>query len=79
MKQTLDFPSYVRAFLAEKLLESLDFEESFDISSEWKEEINRRCCQIDEGKIQLTPGDKVFAEVAKRLQKRNAGFIQKHA
>jgi len=59
----------MRAFIAEKLLESLDFEEPFDLSSEWKEEISRRCRQIDEGQVQLTPGDKVFAEAAKRLQK----------
>lgn len=69
MKQALELPSQMRAFIAEKLLESLDFEEPFDLSSEWKEEISRRCRQIDEGQVQLTPGDKVFAEAAKRLQK----------
>jgi putative addiction module component (TIGR02574 family) len=69
MKQVLELPIQVRAFLAEKLLESLDFEEPFDLSDEWKEEISRRCRQIDEGEVQLTPGDKVFTEAVKRIQR----------
>ena len=69
MKQALDLPSQDRALIAEKLLESLDFEEPFDISSEWKDEIERRCRQIDEGQAQLTAGDRVFKEAIKRLQR----------
>jgi len=69
MKQTIELPSPMRAFIAEKLLESLDFEEPFDLNSEWKEEISKRCRQIDEGQVQLTPGDKVLAEANKRLQR----------
>jgi putative addiction module component (TIGR02574 family) len=69
MKQALELPSQVRAFIAEKLLESLDFEEPFDLSSEWKDEIARRCRQIDEGQVHLTAVDRVFADAAKRLQK----------
>jgi putative addiction module component (TIGR02574 family) len=69
MKQALELPSQVRAFIAEKLLESLDFEEPFEISSEWKDEIGRRCRQIDEGQVQLTAGDRVFKEAIKRLQR----------
>lgn len=69
MKQALELPSQVRAFIAEKLLESLDFEEPFDLSSEWRDEIDKRCRQIDEGQVQLTPGDRVFTEAVERLQK----------
>lgn len=69
IKQALELPSQVRAFLAEKLLESLDFEEPFELSSEWKEEISRRCRQMDEGEVQLASSDSVFTEAAKRLQK----------
>lgn len=69
MKQALDLPSQDRAFIAEKLLESLDFEEPFDISSKWKDEIERRCRQIDEGQAQLTADDRVFKEAIKRLQR----------
>lgn len=59
----------MRAFIAEKLLESLDYEEPFDLSSEWKDEISKRCRQIDGGQVQLISGDKVFTEAAKRLQR----------
>ena len=69
MKQALELPSQMRAFIAEKLLESLDFEEPFELSNEWKDEINKRCRQIDEGEVQLIPGDEVFSEATKRLQR----------
>ncbi len=69
MKQALELPSQVRAFIAEKLLESLDFEESFEVSKEWKAEINKRCRQIDQGNVKLISGEKVFKEALKRLQR----------
>ena len=69
MKQALELPSQVRAFIAEKLLESLDFEEPFEVSKEWQDEISRRCRQMDEGEVQLIPGDKVFKEAIERLQR----------
>jgi putative addiction module component (TIGR02574 family) len=69
MKQALELPSEDRAFIAEKLLESLDFEEPFEVSSEWKDEIEKRCRQIDEGQAQLTAADRVFKKAIKRLQR----------
>ena len=69
VKQALELPSQSRAFIAEKLLESLDYEEPFEISRDWKKEINRRCRQIDQENMQLIEGDKVFKEAVKRLQK----------
>lgn len=68
IKQALKLPSQMRAFIAETLLESLDFEEPFDLSGEWREEIGRHCRQINGGQVQLTPGDKVFTETVERLQ-----------
>ena len=69
VKQALELPSQSRAFIAEKLLESLDYEEPFEISKEWKNEIKKRCRQIDQGDVELIAGDKVFEDAAKRLQK----------
>lgn len=69
MKQALELPRQARAFLAEKLLESLDFEEPFDLSKEWRDEISRRCRQIDEGQVQLTSSDEVFKDAAEKLQR----------
>lgn len=56
-----------RAFLAEKLLESLDLDEDFAISGEWQEEIRRRCKELDEGKSQTLPAEGVFAELRQQL------------
>ena len=49
-------------------LKSLDSSEAFPISAEWKEEILRRCREIDEGKVNLIPAEKVFAELDKELK-----------
>ena len=63
----LNLPREQRAFLAEKLLESLDFDEAFPVSEAWKAEIARRCRELDEGVVHLIPGDDVFDEVTKAL------------
>jgi putative addiction module component (TIGR02574 family) len=65
VKQALELPNQDRAFIAEKLLESLDYEEPFEVSREWKKEINKRCRQIDQDDAQLIAGDKVFKEAIK--------------
>jgi putative addiction module component (TIGR02574 family) len=68
MNNALQLPREARALIAEKLLESLDYEEPFEISSEWKTEIQRRCREIDEGKVRLIPGDEVLKEAIQRQQ-----------
>ena len=55
-----------RAYLAEMLLESLDYEEDFIIEKEWKEEIIRRCSEIDSGKVKLVPGEEGFEKLRKK-------------
>jgi hypothetical protein len=67
MKKALQLPREARALIADKLLESLDFEEPFEVSGEWREEIARRCREIDERVVTLIPGDKVLKEAAKGL------------
>ncbi len=59
----LALPSNSRAYIAEVLLESLDFEEDFPISDEWLKEISKRCQQIDAGKVELIPGDEGLAKL----------------
>ena len=54
-----------RAFIAETLLESLDFEEDVEISPAWWDEIQRRCEQIDRGEVELIDSDTVMAELRK--------------
>jgi len=56
-----------RAFVAESLLESLDFEEDFSLSEEWGQEIRRRCEEIDSGKAILVEGETVLANLRKKF------------
>ena len=67
IKKVLQLPREARALIAEKLLESLDFEEPFEVSTEWREEIARRWREIDEGIVALIPGEKVLKEAAEGL------------
>lgn len=67
--EALRLPREARALIAEKLLESLDSEEPFKVSRQWKEEIEQRCREIDEGTVNLIPADKVLKEAAEGLAK----------
>ena len=49
-------------------LKDLDSDEAFPISAEWKEEILRRCREINEGRGNLIPAEKVFAELDRELK-----------
>ncbi len=60
-------PQHLRAYLAEIIPESLDFEEDFFIGKERSNEITRRCNEIDQGKVDLIPGDEGFAQLRKVL------------
>lgn len=68
MTEALRLPREARALIAEKLLESLDLDEPFEVGEEWKKEIARRCREIDEGAVDLIPGDQVFREAAEGLK-----------
>ena len=57
----LGFPPALRAFVAEKLIESLDLPESPPLSAKWRKEVRRRCVQVDNGTVTLRDADKVFS------------------
>jgi len=61
--QALNLPAQSRAYLAEKLIESLDVEAGTDLDINWKNKVVRRCREIDEGHAELTPSDKIFTQV----------------
>jgi hypothetical protein len=44
--QALKLNVNARAYLAQILLESLDYEEEVIVSSQWREEIKKRCQEI---------------------------------
>ena len=49
-----------RAYIAETLLQSLDFEEDFPIPDDWMAEIHKRCHEIDNGDVELVSGEKAM-------------------
>ena len=65
--EILHLPRESRALLAEKLLESLDYEEGFEVSPEWMDEIKRRCREIDNGTVALSSSEQVFEELDSKL------------
>jgi putative addiction module component (TIGR02574 family) len=68
MKEALELPREARALIAERLLESIDFEEPFELSDEWKAEMARRCREVDQGTAELIPAETVLKEAKKRLR-----------
>ncbi len=59
--EVLSLSPQARAFVAEKLIESLDSEEEVILSSAWQEEVCKRCREIDEGTVELRDAEDVFA------------------
>jgi putative addiction module component (TIGR02574 family) len=66
LEDAMQLEPSTRALIAETLLESLDFEEDFEVSQAWREEIQRRCEEIDSGKVKLVDSDTVFSELRKK-------------
>jgi hypothetical protein len=62
VSQALDLSPHARAFVAEGLIESLDAGPGAEISPAWREEIRKRCRQIDEGLVELHDAADVFAK-----------------
>ena len=58
--EVLELPSTVRAFVAEKLIESLDAAPADSLSPEWKAEVQRRCREVDENLVALRDAASVF-------------------
>jgi len=56
-----------RAELALSLIESLDGPPDADADEAWRAEIERRVQQIENGEVQLVPGDEVLARLRRRL------------
>lgn len=62
-EQAFQLPASARELLAEALVESLDNEESFELSAAWREEIEKRCAELDAGLTQLVPAEQVLAKL----------------
>lgn len=58
--EVLELPSTVRAFVAEKFIESLNAAPADSLSPEWKAEVQRRCREMDENLMALRDAEPVF-------------------
>lgn len=59
--EVLSLSPQARAFVAEKLIESLDSEPEVVLSPAWREELHKRCCELDDGTVELSDAEDVFA------------------
>jgi len=57
----LNLPIQARAFVAECLLESLDAAPGGELSPAWREEIQKRCREVDDGAVELAKAADVFS------------------
>ena len=62
MTEALGLPLALRAFVAERLIESLDIPDAAPLSARWREEIRCRCAELDRGAVALRDADQVFAK-----------------
>jgi putative addiction module component (TIGR02574 family) len=60
--EALNLSPQARAFVAERLIESLDAPPGTEISPAWRDEIRKRCREVDEGLVQLRDAADVFAK-----------------
>jgi len=58
-----------RAWLAGRLLESLDGPPEGQVKKLWADEIERRVRDIDEGRCQLIPAEQVHQEILARFRR----------
>lgn len=61
IEEVLSLSPQARAFVAEKLIESLDSETETGLSPEWQDEVRKRCREIGEGSVELLGAEEVFA------------------
>jgi len=59
MDEAMGLPPALRAFVAEKLIESLDVQD-YPLSATWQVEIRRRCAEIDNSTDRLRDANTVF-------------------
>lgn len=64
LQQALTMPPQDRAFIAERLITSLDTITDTDVEIAWQQEIQKRLSEIENGEVTLVP----WEEVRKRLR-----------
>ena len=67
-EELLALPSLSRALLAEKLVESLEFDTDPTIQAAWINEAKKRRDRIRDGSVQPIPGAEALAQVRRLLE-----------
>ena len=67
-QEVLSLPSSSRAFLAEKLVESLEFETDPDVQSAWVTEAQKRKDEVRSGVVEVVSGEDALAQVRQILK-----------
>jgi hypothetical protein len=67
-EEILSLPSASRAILADKLVESLEFDTDSTIQSMWITEATRRRDEVQDGLVQPIPGEEALAEVRRLIE-----------
>ena len=68
-KEILSLPSASRALLAEKLVESLEFDIDPVIQTAWTVEAKKRRDEVRSGAVQITPGEESLVQVRRLLDR----------
>jgi len=61
--EVLSLPADARVGLIEKIIESLNLPTRPEIDKLWAEEAEKRIKQIDQGEVDLIPGEDVFSKI----------------
>jgi Putative addiction module component len=67
-EELLALPSVSRALLADKLVESLEFDTDPTVQAAWVTEAKKRRDQIRNGSVQAIPGEEALAQVRRLLE-----------
>jgi Putative addiction module component len=67
-EELLALPSVSRALLADKLVESLEFDTDPTVQATWVNEAKKRRDQIRDGSVQPIPGEEALAQVRRLLE-----------
>ncbi len=68
LNDALKLPLTVRAYVAERLIESLDEEKDLPLSPAWQEEIERRRLEVENGTVSLIPAEEAFAHAHRTIE-----------
>jgi hypothetical protein len=68
IQEALSLPSASRSLLADKLVESLEFDIDETIQTRWTTKAKKRRDEVRSGTVQLIPGEEALAQVRRLIE-----------